>query len=56
MYNLQEQGLRSFGKDAKERVENAIAQLQHNKGVILIDDENRENEGDLIFNAESMTQ
>lgn len=55
MYNLKEQGLLSFGKDAKERVENAIAQLQLNRGVILIDDENRENEGDLIFNAESMT-
>lgn len=55
MHNLKEQGLLAFGKDAKERVENAIVQLQNNRGVILIDDEDRENEGDLIFNAASMT-
>lgn len=39
----------------KERVEKAIARLRNREGIILIDDENRENEGDLIFNAATMT-
>jgi len=48
-------GLSAFGKDFKERVENAINCLKNGKGVLVVDDENRENEGDLIFPAESMT-
>ncbi len=43
-----------FG-DAKKRVENAMLALQLGRGVLLIDDENRENEGDLIFSAQMMT-
>lgn len=46
--------LELFGANAKERVENAIKELQFGKGVLLIDDEDRENEGDLIFSAEKM--
>ncbi len=46
--------LQSFGIHAKERVERAISELQKGKGVLLIDDEDRENEGDLIFAAEKM--
>ncbi|PUV26388.1 3,4-dihydroxy-2-butanone-4-phosphate synthase [Sphingobacterium athyrii] len=46
--------LEIFGANAKERVENAIKELQFGKGVLLIDDEDRENEGDLIFSAEKM--
>ena len=38
-----------------ERVKTAIKALQNGKGILLIDDENRENEGDLIFSAEKMT-
>lgn len=44
-----------FGNSSKERVENAIRQLQNGKGILLTDNENRENEGDLIFPAQSMT-
>jgi len=40
---------------ASERVEKAIDCLQHGKGILLVDDENRENEGDLIFPAETIT-
>lgn len=40
---------------SKERVELAIKALQNGKGILLVDDENRENEGDLIFSAEKMT-
>ena len=44
-----------FGKDYKARVENAIAKLQEGKGVLLVDDEDRENEGDIIYPAATMT-
>jgi 3,4-dihydroxy 2-butanone 4-phosphate synthase len=47
--------LNAFGKDYKVRVEQAISALQQGKGILLVDDENRENEGDLIFPAETMT-
>lgn len=33
----------------------AIEDLKNGKGVIVVDDENRENEGDLIFPAETIT-
>ncbi|CDG22651.1 3,4-dihydroxy-2-butanone 4-phosphate synthase [Xenorhabdus poinarii G6] len=39
-----------------ERVERALAALQAGKGVMVLDDENRENEGDMIFAAETMTR
>jgi 3,4-dihydroxy 2-butanone 4-phosphate synthase len=47
--------LSAFGTDYKSRVENAIHAIQQGKGILLVDDENRENEGDLIFPAETMT-
>ncbi|MCL9780162.1 3,4-dihydroxy-2-butanone-4-phosphate synthase [Vibrio sp. S4M6] len=37
------------------RVENAILALQNGQGVMLLDDEDRENEGDLIYSAEHIT-
>ncbi|MBZ4034208.1 3,4-dihydroxy-2-butanone-4-phosphate synthase [Flavobacterium sp. 17A] len=43
-----------FGITSKERVENALEQLKKGKGVLVTDDENRENEGDLIFSAQHM--
>ncbi len=55
MVTIEENTKIAFGIDSKERVEKAIRQLQNNKGVILIDDENRENEGDLVFYAPTMT-
>lgn len=41
--------------DAHSRVEAAIAALQAGSGVLVLDDENRENEGDLIFAASTIT-
>ncbi|WGS66325.1 3,4-dihydroxy-2-butanone-4-phosphate synthase [Enterobacteriaceae bacterium ET-AT1-13] len=38
-----------------ERVKNAIKALKRKRGVILLDDKNRENEGDIIFSAENIT-
>ncbi|MEP6806130.1 MAG: 3,4-dihydroxy-2-butanone-4-phosphate synthase [Flavobacterium sp.] len=47
--------LEKFGLTSTERVENALVHLQNGKGILLTDDENRENEGDLIFSAQHMT-
>jgi 3,4-dihydroxy 2-butanone 4-phosphate synthase len=46
--------LSGFG-DPAERVRRALRDLQLGLGVLLVDDENRENEGDLIFPAETIT-
>ena len=37
------------------QIANAIKDLQNGKGILLIDDENRENEGDIIFPASTIT-
>lgn len=47
--------IENFGIDYKERIENAIIKLQKGKGILLVDDEDRENEGDIIYAAERMT-
>lgn len=46
--------LSGFGT-SKERVNNALDALRHGRGILVLDSENRENEGDMIFAAESMT-
>ncbi|WP_323944892.1 3,4-dihydroxy-2-butanone-4-phosphate synthase [Aeromonas caviae] len=46
--------LSEFG-DPIARVEGALAALRAGQGVLVADDEDRENEGDLIFAAETMT-
>ncbi len=46
--------LSEFG-DPLARVEAALAALRAGRGVLVADDEDRENEGDLIFAAQSMT-
>ena len=38
-----------------ERVESALKALREGRGVMVLDDEDRENEGDMIFAAETMT-
>lgn len=40
----------------EERVRRAIAALAQGRGVLVTDDEDRENEGDLIFPAETVTE
>jgi 3,4-dihydroxy 2-butanone 4-phosphate synthase len=44
-----------FGNTYRDRVERAISNLRAGKGILLVDDEDRENEGDMIFPAETMT-
>lgn len=46
--------LDSFGT-ARERAEAAIAAIKAGEGVLIVDDEDRENEGDLIYAAETIT-
>ena len=46
--------LESFGSP-RERVEQAIASLKNGGGVLIVDDEDRENEGDLIYAAQTLT-
>lgn len=38
-----------------ERVENALTALREGRGAMVLDDEDRENEGDMVFAAENMT-
>ena len=45
--------LATFG-DSDARLERALASLRRGSGVLVVDDENRENEGDLIFPAQSL--
>ena len=46
--------LSPFG-DPIERVEKALEALRLGNGVLLLDDEDRENEGDIIYSAEHLT-
>ncbi|MEJ2406216.1 MAG: 3,4-dihydroxy-2-butanone-4-phosphate synthase [Candidatus Thiodiazotropha sp.] len=45
--------LAEFG-DPDQRVERALDALRQGRGILLVDDEDRENEGDLIFAAETL--
>jgi 3,4-dihydroxy 2-butanone 4-phosphate synthase len=38
-----------------QRVEKALHHLRQGRGILLVDDENRENEGDIIFPAETIS-
>ncbi|MGE4296695.1 MAG: 3,4-dihydroxy-2-butanone-4-phosphate synthase [Desulfovibrionaceae bacterium] len=49
------QSLLSSCGDPLERVERALDAVRGGQGVLVVDDEDRENEGDLIFAAESLT-
>ena len=48
--------LNLFADNPCERVELALQAMRDGKGVLVVDDENRENEGDIIFAAEKMTE
>ncbi|MBR1923746.1 MAG: 3,4-dihydroxy-2-butanone-4-phosphate synthase [Ruminobacter sp.] len=48
--------LNLFADNPCERVELALQAMRDGKGVLVVDDENRENEGDIIYAAEKMTE
>jgi 3,4-dihydroxy 2-butanone 4-phosphate synthase len=45
----------TFSNSSADRIDAALRSLQNGRGIIVADDEDRENEGDLIFAAESLT-
>ena len=45
-----------FGKTPRERVEKGLDALRRGQGVIVVDDGDRENEGDVIFPASTITE
>jgi len=47
--------MKSVNSESLARVEKALNQLRHGKMIILTDDEDRENEGDLVLAAEKVT-
>ncbi|PNW28706.1 3,4-dihydroxy-2-butanone-4-phosphate synthase [Formosa algae] len=47
--------IQTINTESQQRLEKALLHLQNGNGIILMDDEDRENEGDLIFSAHSMT-
>lgn len=44
-----------FGS-SEQRVEKALTALRNGRGVLVTDDEDRENEGDIIYSAEHLTK
>jgi 3,4-dihydroxy 2-butanone 4-phosphate synthase len=47
--------LKVIDNDSQKRLEKALKHLKNGNGIILTDDKDRENEGDLIFSAHNMT-
>ena len=47
--------LQTINHDSQKRLERALTHLKNGNGIILTDDKNRENEGDLVFSAHNMT-
>lgn len=47
--------LNQFGSSDEERVERALRALRNGQGVLVTDNQQRENEGDIFFAAESLT-
>lgn len=47
--------LNRYGQNAIDRVERALSDLRAGKGVMVVDDEDRENEGDLIYSTDFLT-
>lgn len=55
MNQIQDPSLLAAFGDPRQRVEAAIVALRRGDGVLLVDDEDRENEGDLIFPAATIS-
>lgn len=47
--------LEMFGDTSVDRVEAALSAMRQGRGVLVVDNADRENEGDLIYAAETMT-
>jgi 3,4-dihydroxy 2-butanone 4-phosphate synthase len=51
---MTQSALHSFGATPHARVQAAISQMRKGQPIILVDDENRENEGDLVIAADNV--
>jgi 3,4-dihydroxy 2-butanone 4-phosphate synthase len=51
---MNQTGLSIFG-NSQERMAKALVSLKAGEGIIVVDDENRENEGDIIYPAETLS-
>jgi len=47
--------IQTTSTESQEQLEKALIHLRNGNGVILIDDKDRENEGDLVFSAHNIT-
>jgi len=47
---------KNINSDFKRKVDGALKTLKEGKGVIVVDDYDRENEADIIFSAQNMTK
>ena len=45
----------SLSPDVENRIKAAVQALQEGRGILLVDDEERENEGDIIFPTSNLT-
>ncbi|WP_411915170.1 3,4-dihydroxy-2-butanone-4-phosphate synthase [Porphyromonas miyakawae] len=45
----------SLSPDVENRIKAAVQALQEGRGILLVDDEDRENEGDIIFPTSNLT-
>ncbi|MCE5281105.1 MAG: 3,4-dihydroxy-2-butanone-4-phosphate synthase, partial [Deltaproteobacteria bacterium] len=52
---MNQKKLSSFG-NSRERVEKALQSLREGSGVLVTDDEGRENEGDVIFSTDFLNE
>lgn len=52
---MNQYSLENYGSP-KTRVENAAGALRLGRGILVVDDEDRENEGDLIFSTQYLTK
>lgn len=53
---MSELSLADFGADSLTRMEEALRRFKAGEGLCVVDDEDRENEGDLIFSAQHLTE
>lgn len=52
---MNQQSILSIFGNPEERFQKAIENIKNGEGIIVVDDEDRENEGDLVFSAEMLT-
>lgn len=52
---MQQDSITLWGQDYAQRIQSAVTALQEGRGILLVDDENRENEGDIIYPTQNLS-